>query len=112
MENARETDNRKLAGRGMSAALAIRDELTREIPRILQTTPQTAKIIALRVGVTPRCVEGIREQQHAPSAHVLLALAKQYPAVKQLVLRLMDCVPGEDARLVSEIANMIARAGK
>ena len=97
----------------MSAALAIRDELVREVPRLLQAERESAKIIALRAGVTPRCVEGLREHEHAPSAHVLLALAKQYPTVRALVLRLMDAETGDSgespAAVLDQIAKLVSR---
>ena len=111
MENTREPNNRTFTGKrgDMGAALAIREELTREIPAILQGVQQTAKVIALRAGVTPRCIESLREYEHAPSAHVLLALAKQYPAVKKLVLRLMDAETGESGEHPSAVLDQIAK---
>lgn len=109
MENTRETDPRTVAGKRMSAALAIRTELAREIPALLHNVQQSAKVIAFRAGVTPRCIEALREQEHAPSAHVLLALAKQYPAVRALVMRLMDAETGDSGEHPAAVLDQIAK---
>ena len=109
MEQSREPDKRTVKGKRMSAALAIRTELGREIPAILQNVQQSAKIIAIRAGVTPRCIEALREHEHGVSAHVLLALAQQYPAVKQLVMRLMDAETGDSGENPASIVEQIRR---
>ena len=47
----------------MSALAAIRDDLKERIPRTVER--ESAKIIALRVGTTPRAVENWRQRESA-----------------------------------------------
>lgn len=92
----------------MSAALALRDEL----PRALARVPEPSKVIAFKAKVSKRTIDGAKRGEHVVTAGALLDLARQYEPVRQLVLRLIGAEPGEDTRLLVEIQNMIARAGK
>ena len=51
----------------MSALAAIRDDLRERIPRTVSR--ESAKVIALKVGTTPRCIENWRLAKAAPTHH-------------------------------------------
>ncbi len=95
----------------MSAALAIRDVLVADLPGLLRTHVRgSAKVIALKVGTTPRCIEGLRQGEHVARSDVLLALGKHYPAVRQKINELMDAEQGsgdDPARVLDEIAKLV-----
>jgi hypothetical protein len=70
----------------MNAALAIELEFRELVPRALQTR-EPAKVIALRVGATPRAVEGWRNGYHGPTVPHFLALAQQHPEIRAFIAR-------------------------
>lgn len=104
--------NPNLWGRPMSAALAIHFALDRELPAAIRQIREPAKIISFKVGCSKRTVENARQGVCGISAENLLALAKQYPAVKKLVLRLIDAETGDDhetpAQLLERIRKMVS----
>lgn len=71
----------------MNAALAIEQEFRELVPRALRGTQETAKVIALRVGATPRAVEGWRNGYHGPTVPHFLALAQQHPEIRAFIAR-------------------------
>lgn len=89
------------------SALAIKECLIVEFPRAIRQVQETAKVIALNIDTTPRAIEGQRQGEHLPSLAVGLALARQYPHIKQLFMKLMDAETGESgdnpAQIISEI---------
>lgn len=89
------------------SALAIKECLIVEFPRAIRQVQETAKVIALNIDTTPRAIEGQRQGEHLPSLHVGLALARQYPHIKKLFMKLMDAETGESGEdptwIVSEI---------
>lgn len=89
---------RKLPGQlpTMSAALAIREELMRKFPPQVQQIRESAKVVALKVGATPRAVEAHRQEEQLPSLAVGLAYARMYPEVRALFQRLMNAEMGDD----------------
>jgi hypothetical protein len=103
-------------GSSMSAALHIRDDLAHMLPRVLRRTQEPAKVLAFKAGVSKRTVEGVRRGESEISAPALLALAREYPAVKALVLSLVDAETGDSgqnpAQILSQIATLVARANK
>ena len=91
----------------MSAALAIRERLVSELPVLLQDNRESAKVIALKIGTTPRCVQGLRQGEHVARSDVLIALARKYPPVKKLLLDLMDAETGDSGDSPSEVLSKI-----
>jgi hypothetical protein len=95
----------------MSAAMAIRRALVDELPALMPREP--AKVIALKIGTTPRCIHGLRQGEHVARADVLLALGKRYPAIRQKIMELMDAETGESGDDPSAVLSQIAQlAGK
>lgn len=94
----------------MSAALTIREKLINELPQWVGDLREPAKVIAFKIGATPRCVQGLRQSEHCARADVLLALGKRYPAIRQKIMELMDAETGESgddpARVLSTIARL------
>lgn len=100
----------------MSAALAIRQELWRELPPLVQQLPEPAKVVAFKVGTTTRAVEAHRQQEQLPRLDVALAYAQKYPAVRKLLTRLMQSEMGDidesPNQILSQIAQLVqGRAG-
>lgn len=103
--NFSRTTHRKLTGREMSTALAIREDLLRELPPLVQQLPESAKIIAFKTGTTPRCIEGARQGEHLFSLHVALALGKKYKPIRDLFNRLMDAETGDSGENPIRVAH-------
>jgi hypothetical protein len=93
----------------MSAALHIRDDLAHMLPRVLKRTHEPAKILAFKAGVSKRTVEGVRRGESEISAPALLALAREYPGVRALVLSLVNAETGDSGEHPAEILNQIAK---
>ena len=74
----------------MNAVLAIREEFREAVPRALQDTQHTAKIIAFRTGATPRAVEAWRNGYHGPSVPHFFALAREIPELRALALKWLE----------------------
>lgn len=91
------------SGGKMSAALALRDEL----PRALEQTREPAKILAFKAGVSKRTIESARRGEHVISAPALLSLAREYPQVRALVLRLIGATDDDPSRVLNEIQKLI-----
>lgn len=100
----------------MGLALAIERDLLAEMPSAIQRIKGSAKVIALKLGKTPRCVEGLRQGQHIPSLPVALALARIDPHFRALLKRHMDAETGDSGedpqRLASEIAEFLMSRGR
>ena len=99
----------------MGLALAIERDLLEEIPGAVQRIKGTAKIIALKLGKTPRCIEGIRQGQHIPSLPVALALAKLDPQFRDMLKRHMDAETGngeDPAAVLNEIQRLLQERQK
>ena len=77
----------------MSALAAIRDDLRERIPRTVER--ESAKVIALKVGTTPRCIENWRQRESLPSVPAFIMLAKNDSELRAWVLHELDY---EDAR--------------
>jgi len=88
---------------GMSAALALREEM----PRALARTHAPAKILAFAAKVSKRTIEGVKRQEHVISAPALIELAKAFPEVKALVLRLIGETESDPARVLNQIAKLV-----
>lgn len=121
-QNASATDARNFRGafgksRGsrMSVA-AIAKEYREIVPQVLRQEPRTAKIIALRVGSTPRTVENWREGLNGPQVPQFIALAREIPALRQKVLEWLDASTGESGespeRLAADIARFLAERAR
>ena len=95
------------SGNGVTAALAIRDDLTAMLPRVLARTHEPAKILAFKAGVSKRTIEGVKRQEHAISAPALLALAREYPQVRALVFSLIGETESDPARILEQIRKMV-----
>jgi hypothetical protein len=92
----------------VSAALNIRDDLATMLPRVLKRTHEPAKVLAFAAGVSKRTVEGVRRGENEISGHALLALAREYPGVRALVLSLVAAESGESGENPVEIMTQIA----
>jgi hypothetical protein len=101
------------AGRDMSAALAIRDDLANMLPRVLERTHEPAKVLAFRAGVSKRTIDGLKRKEHPISAPALIALARQYPGVRALVLSLVNAETGDSgehpAAVLDQIHKLLAK---
>jgi transcriptional regulator with XRE-family HTH domain len=111
-----ETPHRKLRGEDMSAALAIEQELVALVPSTLQRDRRSAKVIALRVGTTPKAVENWRQGNNLPTIPHFIALARQYPELRVKVLEWLDASTGDSgedpSRLLNDIARFLQQRGK
>lgn len=83
-------------GCNLSAALALRDEL----PRVLARIHEPAKIISFKAKVSKRTIDGAKRGEHVVTAGALLELARLYPEVKSLVLKLIGGVETDPAYLM------------
>lgn len=92
-------------GNRMSAALALRDEL----PRVLAGTNAPCKVLAFKARVSKRTIQGVKRQEHVISAPALIELAKAYPQVKALVLRLIGETESEPSRALLQIQEILAK---
>ena len=99
----------------MGLALAIERDLMNEVPGAIQRIKGSAKVIALKLGKTPRCIEGLRQGQHIPSLPVALALARLDPQFREVLKRHMDAETGESdenpARVLDEIQKLLMQRG-
>lgn len=93
----------------VSAALAMRHELADALPAAFRQTRDTAKVIAFRAGVSKRTIDAARRQEHVISAPALLALAKQYPPIRALVLRLIGVTEENPSEVLDQIHKLLAR---
>ena len=97
----------------MSAALAIRQDMLAELPRILNMeVRESAKIIAFNIGKTTRCVEGLRQGEHLGAGETLIALGRKYKPVRDYLTRLMNAETGDSgedpSKVLSEIQRLLA----
>ena len=90
----------------MSALAAIRDDLKERIPRTVSR--ESAKVIALKVGTTPRCIENWRERESLPSVPAFIMLAKNDPELRAWVLHELD-YEDDPERAMAVLANHLAR---
>jgi hypothetical protein len=97
----------------MGLALAVEQELIETLPAVVQRIREPAKVIAFKLGKTPRCVEGARQGEHLTSLPVAIALARLYPEFREYLTRLMDAETGESGEdpsfLMSEINRLAAK---
>lgn len=96
-------------GTAMSAALAINYELRERIPLVLRATNAPAKVLSFAAGVSKRTIAGVQNREHVISAPALLALAREYPQVRALVLELIGETDSDPARILEEIRKMVTR---
>jgi hypothetical protein len=88
---------------GMSAALALREEM----PRALARTHAPCKVLAFTAKVSKRTIEGVKRQEHVISAPALIELAKAFPDVKALVIELIGGVEQDPAYLMAQLQKHI-----
>lgn len=93
----------------MSAAVAIREELKRELPPLLRLVHDSAKEAARKVGNTPRAVEAHRQDEELPRLDVGLAYARLYPDVRELFMRLMDAETGDSGENPAKVIDDFLR---
>ena len=92
----------------MSALAAIRDDLKERIPRTVER--ESAKIIALKVGTTPRAVENWRQRESLHSVPAFIMLAKNDPELRAWVLHELD-YEDDPERAMAVIANHLSKRG-
>ena len=90
---------------GMSAALALREEM----PRALARTHAPCKVLAFTAKVSKRTIEGVKRQEHVISAPALIELAKAYPEVRALVLRLIGETESDPSRALLQIQEILSK---
>jgi hypothetical protein len=94
----------------MSAAIAINCELRERIPLALRATNAPAKVLSFQAGVSKRTIAGLQNREHVISASALLALARQYPHVKALVLELIgETTDRAPDRILEEIRKLVSK---
>lgn len=95
------------------SALAERIEYeARElVPRVLADEP--AKVIALRVGATPRAAKAWKNGDHLPQAAHMLMLARVYPEIGAAVRQWLDMHMHEEVahaeRLLRDVQSYLTR---
>ena len=87
----------------------IKEELMEAVPDLMRAIPASAKIIAFNAGTTPRCIEGIRGGEHLPSLPVALSLAREHPAMRELLTQYMygECVTRDTDDVLDEIDRLL-----
>lgn len=96
----------------MSAlALRIETEARELVPRVLANVP--AKVIAIRVGSTPRTAKAWKLGEHLPQAHHMLMLARVYPEINAAVRQWLDMHLHEEVaeaeRLLRDVQGYLTR---
>lgn len=91
---------------------ASADVLKRElVPRVLAREP--AKVIAHRVGSTPRTAKAWKNGDHLPQAAHMLMLARAYPEIGAAVRQWLDMHLNEEAaeaeRLLRDVQSYLTR---
>ena len=96
--------------RDVGAALAVIEQEGGDLIRHV-TRRESAKIIALRTGITPRHVYNLRDGECQPRWMHFLALAQQYPEIRAFIAKHLgfDQTPNAKATLDS-IKKMIEEA--
>lgn len=106
-----EKTHRKLLGeQSLYAVAKIADEYRRVVPEALTRQRESAKVIALRVGATPRAVENWRNGYHGPDVPHFIALAREIPELRAKVMEWMNAASEIDPdtdRLTIEIARLV-----
>lgn len=107
---SRETRYGRTPGVGRLNASALRVEISDAVVAVVSRSP--AKVIALRTGITPRAVFGLRQREHGPSAVNLILLARQYPELRAKLAELIQAettLERDPARVALELAELLAR---
>ena len=98
-----------LRGSGpMSTAAAISAEFRRVVPELVRRDGRSSKDLARCVGVVPRQIDNIRQEQHLPSVPTFIALAREIPELKAEVLRWLEAERDLDPA-VDRLSNDIMR---
>lgn len=97
----------------MTLAAVIEQEYREIIPRVLNDDRRSAKVIALRIGATPRTVKNWRESQNGMSVPHFIALAKEIPELRQKVMEWLDASTGDSGahpeKVLDEIQSLLAK---
>lgn len=99
----------------MSLAEVIDRDYRAAVPALLRQSRESAKVIALNVGSTPRSVENWREGLNLPQVPHFFALAKQIPELRKLALQWLDADNGngdDPSKLANEITQFLLERGK
>lgn len=84
----------------MNAAVAtIHQECRDEIPRIVREHRESAKVIAFKIGKTPRAVENIGQGNNIPSLPTAIMLARHIPQLKAKLLEWIEADHNLDPEL-------------
>ena len=109
--NGRGTTPQDLRGEKMSLAENFDDDDFRsEITGAIYRHPKSAKVIALKVGASPRTVENWRDGISLPQLPHFFALAMEIPELRKLALRWLDADNGngdDPEKLADEIAKFL-----
>jgi hypothetical protein len=89
------TGARTVRGGRVSTALAFKSEAMRVVPDALRRDRRSAKVIALKVGATPKAVEKWRQGESIPSAPYFFALALEVPELRSLVCQWLNLAPND-----------------
>lgn len=76
----------------------------------LKRDPRPAKVIALRIGATPRAVENWREGLNEPRGRMFFKLAMEVPELRGHALRWLDADNGngeDPAKLLDQIQKLL-----
>lgn len=97
----------------MSAAAALIEREYREIvPELLRREQRSAKVIALRVGSTPRAVENWKQGDNGPQVPSFIMLAREIPELKAVVRRWLELEEQHDPeaeRLLNDLARYMQK---
>lgn len=108
--------NRRTVIRVMSSALAIKEEMRRDVPVILASVREPCKIIAFDAGITERGFEKNKAGESLPSLPVAIAYAKRIPAFREYLLRWLDAATGDSgedpSRVLADIERLLMERGK
>lgn len=92
------------------AALTIDDEYCSVVAEALKRDPRPAKVIALRIGATPRAVENWRDGLNEPRGRMFFKLAKEVPELRKVALQWLDADngSGEDPiKMATELVRLL-----
>jgi hypothetical protein len=83
----------------------IEHEFAELVPQTLEREP--AKVIALKIGTTPKAARNWKERENKPTVPHFIMLARQYPEIGAAVRRWLDMEQNHDPE-AAQLLNMVA----
>ncbi len=83
---------------GATAKARIVEECGELLPRLLRRRGPPAKLLAFRLGTTPRAVQNWAAGEHIPSMPAAIMLAREIPEFRVKMLEWLEASEGEIER--------------